>query len=329
MPSDIEAFIRRYAEKIDAVLEQSLGAARGRFISEPLRHHFSSGGKRIRPALCLYICESLGGQVEEAVHFAVAVELLHNMFLVHDDVEDGDRSRRDLPTVWVKYGVPNAINVGDYLMAEAHKIIAAGPNTDGVKVRLLNIFSDVAKRTIEGQALDINLRASEDFTVDSYMEIARMKTGHYLVVGMAGGAIIASAEDGVIESLWALGESLGPAFQIRDDVIDLTAGKGRSGEKGCDIKEGKPSILFAHCLSHAEAGDRAALLDVIARPREQTTDADVQRVMALYEKSGSLEFARGYAGELIDRAFAVIDGIPIADKQPFRDIAQFLADRTS
>jgi geranylgeranyl pyrophosphate synthase len=273
-------------------------------------------------------CEALGGDPERALHFALAVEVLHNMFLLHDDVEDGDRVRRDRPTVWVKYGVPNAINVGDFLLARAYSIVMASRLPSETVLKLVRIFSDTCEETILGQALDIASRARKDFDVRAYLKMAELKTGHYLVLGMVGGAIIAGASQRLVDSIWSLGRTLGPAFQIRDDVIDLTAGKGRGGEIGCDIKEGKASIMYARALEACGASDRRRLLAVMARPREETTAKDVRWVIGLYRRTGAIEFAQDYAAGLVGQANRVIEKMPGTGEKALKDLALFLVKRT-
>src|SRR3989339_780697 len=199
--------------------------------------------KRVRPAICLITCEALGGNTNDAIHFALAIEIMHNMFLMHDDIEDGDTIRRDQPTVWVKYGTANAINAGDYLLACAYKSVLASPVSLEKKIHLLQILTLTYEKTVEGQALDINARAAEDFSVDKYMAMVELKTGYYLACGMVGGAVVSGISEKVVEKIWSLGKTMGPAFQIRDDLIDLTHGKGRGGAIGSDVKEGKASFL--------------------------------------------------------------------------------------
>ena len=327
-PDAIKAMLDRYGRRIDGLMARFLPEASDPYLGEPIWHHMGGGGKRIRPALCLMTCEALGGDPERALHFALAVEILHNMFLLHDDVEDGDRVRRDRPTVWVKYGVPNAINVGDFLLARAYSIVLASRLPSETVLKLVRIFSDTCEETILGQALDIASRARKDFDVRAYLKMAELKTGHYLVLGMVGGAIIAGASQRLVDSIWSLGRTLGPAFQIRDDIIDLTAGKGRGGEIGCDIKEGKASIMYARALEACGASDRRRLLAVMARPREKTTAKDVQWVIGLYRRIGALEFAQDYAAGLVRRALRVIEKMPGTGKKALKDLALFLVERT-
>jgi len=158
--------------------------------------------------------------------------------------------------------------------------------------------------------------------------MADLKTGRYLVLGMVGGAIIAGAPQRLVDTLWSLGRTLGPAFQIRDDIIDLTAGKGRGGEIGCDIKEGKASMMYARALEMCGQADRARLLAIMAKPREKTTAKDVQWVIALYRRTGAIEFAQEYANRLVQRALRVIETMPRAGREKLQAIAHFLVQRT-
>ena len=259
----IEESIKTYGARIDALLKETIPPDKKDFLSEPIWHHMHTGGKRIRPALCLITCEALGGNIDEAIHFALAIEVMHNMFLMHDDIEDGDTVRRDQPTVWVKYGIANAVNAGDYLLACAFKSILESPVTLENKIKLLQVFTLTYGKTVEGQALDINARAAEDYSVDKYMEMVQLKTGYYLACGMVGGAIVSGVSEQVVEKIWMLGKTMGPAFQIRDDLIDLTHGKGRGGAIGSDVKEGKASFLYSYTLGVASQTDKKRLHDIM------------------------------------------------------------------
>ncbi|MCB7129471.1 MAG: polyprenyl synthetase family protein [Candidatus Brocadiales bacterium] len=324
---NIEESLKSYGTRIDAYLK-GLIPVKDDYLSDAIWYHMESGGKRMRPALCLIICEGLGGNPDEAMPFAAAVEILHNMFLVHDDIEDGDTMRRDKPTVWVKYGTANAINVGDYLLGRAYRVILECDLPLEKKLKLLHIFTITYEKTVEGQALDINWRGSTDFTIEHYLQIVELKTAYYLTCGMVGGAVVAGKSDDVVEKIWELGRSIGPAFQIRDDLIDLTHGKGRGGVIGSDIKEGKPSFLYAYTMSQAGAGDRERLIEIMLKPRNDTSSRVVDEVISLYNKYDTINYSQKFADELVEKSFKIIEEIPVEDKSAFRDIARFMTERT-
>ena len=324
----IEDEVRRQGERIEAVLQELVPAGGPAHLAEPARYHLETGGKRVRPALCLVTCEALGGDSTQALYFAAAVELLHNMLLLHDDIEDGDEVRRNQPTVWKKYGLANGVNVGDYLLGRALKAVMRSPVAESMRDRLLELFLDTYERTVEGQALDINARCDERFDVQTYLRMAELKTGHYLVLGMIGGAIVADAPEVTIRCLQQLGTSMGPAFQIRDDLIDLTHGKGRGGMKGADIREGKASILYAHALARSMPGEQERLLEIMRKPRDETSDEDVQWVVEMYERCGSLAFAAAKAEELTRRAAGVLEYLPIEQQSLLQGLINYMVERT-
>ena len=328
---DIPQLLQHYAQRLDDFLQHTIPQHGADYLSEGVWYQFSTGGKRLRPALCLLTCEHLGGEPERALPFALAAEMLHNVFLIHDDIEDGDTMRRDQATLWVHLDLANAINIGDYLISTAYRLLLTSRLDSATILRLLDIYSLTFQKTVEGQALDINLRGCDTFDVAQYYRIVQLKTAYYLTFNLVGGAIVAGMDGEVIEQLWELGRLLGPAFQIRDDIIDLTNGKGRGGEIGCDIREGKPSILFAYALERLgpHTTERQQLLDIIRKPREQTTSHDVDTVIQLYNDVGALDFATVECRRLIDNAFTLIAGLPLEDtgKALFREISRFIIDR--
>jgi len=324
----VESEILRQGRRIDPLLDQLLPPDGPAHLIEPIRYHLNAGGKRVRPALCLMTCEALDGDSERALPFAAAVELLHNMLLLHDDIEDGDEMRRDQLTVWKKYGVANAINAGDWLLGRALKAVMLSPVEETMRTRLIEVFLDTYERTVEGQSLDINARSDARFDTERYLRLAELKTGHYLVLGMIGAAIIAGAPEVTFQCLRRLGENMGPAFQIRDDLIDLTAGKGRGGMKGSDIREGKASILYAHALAHSMPAEQDRLIEVMRRPRSGTSDDDVAWVMSLYDRCGSLAFARETADKLIRQALKVLEYLPIEQQSALRSLVTHMVERT-
>lgn len=328
---EIVKLVNSYGHKIDARLEQIIPKRAhgdlGEFLAELIWYHMETGGKKIRPALCLLTCELLGGNPEKALNFASACEIMHNYFLLHDDIMDGDTKRRDSLTVWYKYGTPNAINCGDYLCAKGYEAILHSDLPVRTVKKLTEIYTSTLVRTIEGQALDINQRGDINFTIEEYLELAKLKTGYYLICPAVGGAIIAGVPETILSVLWSLGGNLGTSFQIRDDIIDLTEGKGRGGEIGNDIKEGKPSILFAHSLSKVDLEEKEKLVEIMRKPREKTTKEDVQWAIELYKKYGTIDFAQKKASELKEEALKIIDSISFEGKDLIRDIAEYLINR--
>lgn len=289
-------------------------------------------GKRIRPALCLLTCEALEGDVQAAVPFAMAVELMHNFFLVHDDIEDGDRFRRGRPSTWVHYGLAHGINIGDYLFTKLFSAMlfgagaATSPLSSDQQMGLLGLFVSTLDYTHIGQAQDMNARTSRSFSIDDYLELVRNKTGYYLAAPMIGGAVIAGASRPTIDALAAFGQNVGPVFQIVDDIIDLTHGKGREST-GCDIREGKRSYLVAHTASAATPAEREELFRILDLPREETTDADVARVGELFAKYGAVEAGKALCRDLMEQAKSALADAPEKLRVTLIEIFEDMLDR--
>ncbi len=286
-------------------------------------------GKRIRPILCLIACESLGGSKEAAMPFALASEILHNFLLVHDDIEDEDKMRRERPSVWVKYGVPHAINVGDYLFAKVYEA-ALGSLERGLDRERMTALIRLVTRTIvhtgEGQALDIGARKRRDMTIDEYIKVTQEKTGYYLACPAIGGAIVAGAEVEIPAALEAYGLCVGPVFQITDDVIDLTEGKGR-GEKGSDIMEGKRSFLVVHTSDRCEDSERRKMFEILDKPRDETTPGDVAWVTELFEKYEAVAAARRKGEELLENARRILLPLPSALRENVMAASRYMLER--
>ncbi len=288
----------------------------------------SDSGKRIRPLLCLLVCRELSGNSRPALPFAAAIELMHNFCLVHDDIEDGDEMRRGRPSVWKKYGLPHAINIGDYLFTKVFEALLLDSYSmpPDRQVRLFELMRSTLDHTHRGQALDMNARESR-ITVDDYMHLVTEKTGHYLAAPMIAGGICADAGAYVTAALGTFGLMIGPMFQIRDDVIDLTHGKGR-GSIGNDIREGKRSFLVAHASENADPVDKDSLMVILDLPRNDTTDADIQAVLAIFEKCGAMRAADARCEELKQKAVIALQPLPVNLRERLLEVTEYLTART-
>jgi len=330
---DVPRLLGTHARAIEELLRKEVPPEQAPYLSEGVWYQFESGGKRLRPALSLLACETFGGDPAKALPFALATEIFHNFLLIHDDIEDGDTVRRDKATLWFKLGVPNAINIGDYLVAKAYRLILSAPLDPDVNLKLARILSFVFERTVEGQALDINFRGRADIGLETYHRIVELKTAYYLALTWVGGAVVAGMDEPVIETLWDLGRCLGPAFQIRDDILDLTSGKGRGGEIGCDLREGKPSIFFAYVIDTRKGPEeeRRKLIEIVSKPRDATTPEDVAWAITFYRETGALDFADEEARRFLRGADEVIDRLPLdaRGREVFQAISRFMVDRST
>lgn len=287
-------------------------------------------GKRVRPVLCLLSARALGANERLALPFALAIELMHNFALVHDDIEDGDTMRRDRPSTHVRFGIAHGVNIGDYLLC---KVLTAllGEREAGLgperTLALIRLMSETLDHTHIGQALDIGARGKSQFTLEEYLRLVREKTGYYLAAPLLGGAIVAGANAEVLERLARLGHALGPLFQIRDDLIDLTRGKGRGGEIGSDIREGKRSFCVVHAAGQLAVRDRKRLFVILDKPRVKTTKSDIDWVLSQFAATGAVDAAQDACDEFQRKANDEIEHLPDPLRPALQEMVARLARR--
>jgi len=325
MMEEIERILKERGKQIEKALETAVPRKGVANLNDAVWYHLDSGGKRIRPVLAILTCEALGGDVEKAMPFAAACELLHNWLLVHDDIEDGDRMRRGKPAVWAKYGISHGINIGDFMSEKVYELVVESGFSDSTKLELINEIVETCVKTAEGQAMDMNLRGESHPSEKDYMKMIEMKTAWYLTLPMVGGAIAAGRRD-LAQKIKAYGMKVGPAFQMADDFLDVTKGKGR-GEIGSDIKEGKRSIMVVHCINECDESERKRMLEILDKPREDTSGEDVRYVLSLFTKYGSLEYARKKAKSLADEGRAISSSLPPSLGRILDGFAEYLVER--
>lgn len=253
-------------------------------------YHLDTGGKRIRALLPLLTAEALGADPAPLVPFGAACEMLHNATLVHDDLQDGDLVRRGQPTVWRRFGAPQAVNLGDAMFYWTLLLLDRLPVDGALRARVAERVLLETLRVIDGQEREFALKSMEAPGVADYVRMVEGKTSGLFALPMAGGALLAGAPAPVVDALAEAARHLGVLFQVQDDVLDLYGDKGR-GERGSDVGEGKRSILVVHALAHAPPMEAAWLRSVLDAPREETSPEDVARVADLLVSAGSLAHA--------------------------------------
>jgi geranylgeranyl pyrophosphate synthase len=294
-------------------------------LNDAVWYILTSGGKRLRPAIGLLVSESLGGNQKQALRFGVAVELVHTFLLIHDDIEDGDLVRRNKATLWAKYGLAHGVNTGDFVMAKVMETVGSLRQLDLEDKKVLDLYELVANCLIEtgkGQTMDINARNRNDLTESEYLEIVQKKTGAYLTLPITGAAIISGADIDVLDAIEQYGTFVGPAFQIEDDVIDLTEGKGR-GEKGCDIKEGKRSYIVIYTTTKCTEQEKIKLFSILNKSRESKSEEEITWVMNLFKKYGAVNTAKKKAMTLAKQGKEKISAVPAKLKDVLIAFADF------
>ncbi len=287
-------------------------------------------GKRLRPMFCLLACAELGGDPEDAIPAAAAIELLHNFSLIHDDVEDGDEVRRHRPTVWALWGVPQAINAGDGMFSIAFAAIQR-LDRRGVDARItldaLQIFTTACIALTEGQYLDISFERRSDVTVEEYLRMINGKTAALIDASIAIGAIIGGGTPAQQKSLGHFGRSLGLAFQIQDDILGIWGDPAVTGKAaGNDILRRKKSLPLLYALNHDTVGPRLEALMAGDFGAEQLPQA-----MALLDEAGARAFAEDQLLAYHESGVAAIDDA-LGDRaagSAMRVLADSLLNRTA
>jgi geranylgeranyl diphosphate synthase type II len=266
------------------------------------------GGRALRASLCLASARAFGASATDALNSAVALELMHNAFLVHDDVEDESEERRGRPTLHLSHGIPIAVNVGDALA-----VLSLRPLLDNVghlgsriALRVLEEAERMARESVEGQALELWWRQRNVVDLDEthYLEMVLKKTCWYTTIyPIRVGALIGTRDGVDLDRFLRFGFFVGAAFQIQDDLLNLVGDARRYGkELNGDLWEGKRTLMLIHLLGAAEAGDRARLAQVLGMPRVDRTPEHIRWVRERMETYGSLEYARQVAHGLAGAA---------------------------
>jgi geranylgeranyl diphosphate synthase type I len=325
MIAEVERILKEKGNLIEKEIEKAIPREGIKNLNDAVWYHLDSGGKRIRPVLAILTCESLKGDVRKVLKFAAACEILHNWLLIHDDIEDGDKTRRNKPAVWVKYGTDHGINIGDFMSEKVYDLIINSDLDETTKLKLMKEIVETCSKTAEGQTLDMNLRKNNDPSEDEYMRMIELKTAHYLTLPIVGGAIVAGRPE-LTGKIKEFGMKAGPAFQIADDLLDLTKGKGR-GEIGSDVKEGKRSMMVVHCSSKCDQKEKKRMFEILNKPREKTGKEDIIFVKKLFEKHGSLDYAENLAISLVNESRKITSGMPDNMGKILDQFAEYLVKR--
>jgi len=293
------------------------------YLVDPALEYLGRSGKGLRPALCLATCEAFGGGVEEAMPTAAALELLHTAFLVHDDVEDDSELRRGEPTLHRTFGRALAINAGDGLAVFALGALRENERRLGRRLasRIWSEFDFMARQTVEGQAIELGWQrdSRNDLTPDDYLDLIMKKTCWYTtVLPLRVGALIGSKRAVDLRPMLRFGFFLGAAFQIRDDVLNLTGSREIYGKEPLgDIREGKRTLILLHLLAAATSSDREQVEHYLAMDRAERSDTAIAEIFTMMQDHGSVafaeEFARGIARSAavaFDEAFADVPESP-------------------
>lgn len=294
----ISLFKARVNEYIEAILPPQT-AAEPRSLYEPVRYAMEGNGKRLRPVLLLLTCDAFKGPIEKALPAAAAVELMHNFTLVHDDIMDHDATRRGRSTVHCKWDNETALLAGDGLVALAYRSLlnTRSPNLP----RLAQVFTDGIIELCEGQAFDRDFERRDDVTMPHYLDMIMRKTARLFSLCTEMGALVAAATETQVKLFRQFGEHLGLAFQIQDDLLDITVSQDILGKDfGSDVKRRKRTFLYVHVMTHGGARDRDSLKKFFQKPAIAKTD--IFSVQQIFHAAGAIAAAEAAVNNHMQKA---------------------------
>ena len=287
-------------------IEQELGrdAASGvSTITEIAEYLRGGGGKRIRPTLLLLSSHALGFSGQSAIRLGAVVEMVHSATLVHDDIIDGANIRRGRPSANTTWGNEKCVLAGDWLYMQAFNVALKEKS-----LRVLELLIGLTQQMVEGELLQIQ-KLGRAISEAEYYDLIYRKTACLFSVSMQLGAVLAGADEKVEASLGAYGRTVGLAFQIVDDVLDLTATEEVLGKPvASDLREGKATLAVIHSIDHGTAAERKTIQRVLDdRSFENVSRERIQQILA---RNGSIEYAMGVADRYAEQSRQALASIP-------------------
>ena len=309
-----------------------------RYLYDPLTSYLSRTGKGIRPALCIATCRAFGGDASDALASAAAIEMLHNAFLVHDDIEDESELRRGLPTLHAEQGVPIALNAGDMLTALSVRILRENLPALGqtLTMRIYDEFEHMMQESLEGQAMDLGWVRDNcfDVTDEDYLRMVLKKTCWYSFIHPCRiGALIGTRNGVELNRFNRFGSYLGTAFQIQDDLLNLKGDERRYGKEiGGDLLEGKRTLMLIHLLRQLDTREAARVTAYLGQLRTARSVQDMRWILDLMRLRGSLDHARKAAKQLAGAALyeftQAFRDVPESDEKTFlNQIISYMVSR--
>jgi len=313
MPSERALLVRSVLDDYGRATSAGIGRYMHNASDDPrlfelVNDYPSRGGRSLRASLCIAAARAFGGRPEHAIQSAIALELMHNAFLIHDDVEDESEERRGKPALHVLHGVPIAINAGDGLAVLSLEPLIDNRQTLGPRLAfdVLREAQRMALETVEGQTLELAWRHENatGLSTDDYLHMVLKKTCWYTTIFPCRvGALIGTRGGVEANAFVRFGFFLGAAFQIQDDVLNLVGDHRKYGkELGGDILEGKRTLMLIHLLGAVSEDTRRTLHRLLAGPRRKRRARDVERILRLMDTHGSIEHARETANALAGAA---------------------------
>ena len=294
---------------------------------KPILYSMSGGGKRIRPTLLMLACEAFGGDVQQALPAAAAVEMFHNFTLLHDDIMDNAEVRRGKPSVYASWGNNVAILSGDAMMICSYRLLSKVPSEKLASI--MEIFTTTALQVCEGQQYDMDFESRQKVSVVEYMHMIELKTSVLLAGAAAIGAVLGDASEEDCRQIYRYALELGLAFQLQDDLLDSYGTQEELGKRiGGDILEGKKTCLMLNAMSRATEEDREVLRSTYL-DKSLSDEQKIERVKAIYDKYDIPHLINQQISLRFERALSILDSLAIPKERTehLRVFAQNLMGR--
>ncbi|GAB7020259.1 geranylfarnesyl diphosphate synthase [Halostagnicola bangensis] len=333
--------VRKRREQVNNAVPDELPVQRPERLYEASRYLLDAGGKRLRPAVLLITAEALAdieplstsyrefptlsGGVVDMMAAAVSVEVIQSFTLIHDDIMDDDDLRRGVPAVHKEYDIETAILAGDTLYSKAFEImLEAGADPDRA-VEALDILATTCTKICEGQSLDVTFEQREDVTPEEYLEMVEQKTAVLYAASACLPAVLMGADEETVDALYGYGLDIGRAFQIQDDVLDLTVPSDKLGkQRGSDLVENKQTLITVH--ARKQGIDIEGLVETVSV--ENVTEAEIDDAVAELEAVGSISYANETARDLVEQGKNRLEVLPDNEaREQLCDLADYLIER--
>ena len=324
---DLKIELKKRADIFNKELENYLKNGRPQALYDAARHLPMGGGKRLRPCISMLSCEAVSGDIKKVMPLAIALELVHNFTLVHDDIMDKSHLRRNLPTVHVKFGEPTAIMAGDLLFAKAFEAMNDISSDFSVFKELNLSLVKCIEEICEGQQFDMEFEKRTNVTEKEYLEMIQKKTAVLFMFAAEGGGIVGGGTNEEVKALKEYGKCLGLAFQIWDDYLDMSSNEATLGKDiGNDIRNGKKTLIAVHSLNNAVGDDKKILNEIFGN--RNASEQDVKKVFNLFRKTKSVDYAKNTALKYNAEAKKSLDVLDDSDaKQILIELADYSIKR--
>ena len=330
-------------ELVNAAIDEDLPMADPERLYEAARYLLKAGGKRLRPTVSLLAAEAVadvdplsedyrtfptvGGEASDVdvMAAAVSLEVIQSFTLIHDDIMDDDDLRRGVPAVHKAYDTETAILAGDTLYSKAFEIMAETGADPADGLEAMRMLASTCTKICEGQALDVQFESETEVLPEEYLDMVEHKTAVLYGAAAAIPATILGADDAVVDALYHYGIDSGRAFQIQDDVLDLTVPSEKLGkQRGSDLVEDKETLITLH--ARQQGVDVDGLVD--SETVEAVTEAEIDAAVERLEEAGSIDYARQTARDLTEQSKECLDVLPDNEaRELLCDIADYLITR--